>query len=382
MNAGSDQRKGIPFTFFAGVAVIAVCEALLFVDVTARGWARVPEAWPLPEPTSMLQAVGRWVSANMTPLCWMGYLLLFEGLTTWIARRRGELAIASIRARPNRFLIAWLTSIPVWCFFDYVNFYHMDAWRYHGLPDEAIGRYIGYFIAFAAISPGMFLAAQVAQHLGCRRMRSDGERRNLAWAWGITIGMSVALTMSVLGMFLVHPPLLENVRLTPTATAVMLLGPGLAVMAATRSLPWTMAAFGGGMVVWAIAIGNGVGNMTLWVGLVFLLDPINAWAGAPSILRDWRAGRWGRTVSLMIGGAVCGFCWEFWNYWAVAKWTYHLPFLGPLEQYRYFEMPWVGFQGFLPFAVECWVMLNTILMLARAAGLQLAEPLPDEDAVM
>jgi hypothetical protein len=58
----------------------------------------------------------------------------------------------------------------------------------------------------------------------------------------------------------------------------------------------------------------------------------------------------------MAGGAVCGLLWEFWNYWALTKWTYHLPFLGATEQYKYFEMPLVGFLGFLPFGVECWVM--------------------------
>ena len=74
--------------------------------------------------------------------------------------------------------------------------------------------------------------------------------------------------------------------------------------------------------------------------------------------------------------------WEFWNYWAIAKWTYQLPFLGALEQYRYFEMPWVGFVGFLPFAAECWVVLNTIIAVLEKSRLRVAEPLPDEVAVM
>ena len=50
-----------------------------------------------------------------------------------------------------------MTSVGVWLFFDWVNFYYMDAWSYHGLPPRFTSRLVGYFIAFAAISPGATL---------------------------------------------------------------------------------------------------------------------------------------------------------------------------------------------------------------------------------
>jgi len=56
---------------------------------------------------------------------------------------------------------------------------------------------------------------------------------------------------------------------------------------------------------------------------------------------------------LLASGLVCGVLWEFWNYWAIAKWTYTVPFFGNV---KIFEMPVLGFLGFPPFAVECWVM--------------------------
>ncbi len=87
-------------------------------------------------------------------------------------------------------------------------------------------------------------------------------------------------------------------------------------------------------------------------------------------------------MALMAGGLTCGFFWEFWNYWAAAKWTYTLPFLGPFEQYKAFEMPLLGFLGFLPFALECWVALQTILLLMQKMRLPLAEPLPDADTLL
>ena len=94
------------------------------------------------------------------------------------------------------------------------------------------------------------------------------------------------------------------------------------------------------------------------------------------------AGHWGRTLALLTAGATCGFLWEFWNYWAVAKWTYHLPFLGPLEDYRYFEMPLIGLLGFPPFAIEFWVMFQTVVLLCQRLGLRFSEPLPDNAALL
>ncbi|MEK6571620.1 MAG: hypothetical protein AABZ61_09630, partial [Bacteroidota bacterium] len=56
---------------------------------------------------------------------------------------------------------------------------------------------------------------------------------------------------------------------------------------------------------------------------------------------------------------VCGGLWEFWNYWAEARWVYDVPFSwsGP----KVFEMPLAGFLGFIPFAVECHAMQNYLL---------------------
>ncbi|MCC7145434.1 MAG: hypothetical protein IT443_03235 [Phycisphaeraceae bacterium] len=321
-----------PLTLAAGVVVILLCEALLAVDFHARGHVLIghtPSVHPvlLPAPRGPLEQAARLVAVHMTPFCWAGYLLVFDGLLEWLSRRRHQRALNPLRARPHRFIIAWLTSIPVWCYFDYVNFAFLDAWRYHGLPAPWPERYAGYFLSFAAISPGMFAAAALYQHLGLRRLRSSPVR----------IPLAIQIAVLILGLLFVIYPFLVR---------------------------------------------DPIGNLTLWVSLLFLLDPLNHWLGQPSILGDWRAGRWGRTLSLMLGGATCGFCWEFWNYWAVAKWTYHLPFLGSLAEHRYFEMPWVGFQGFLPFALECWVVLNTILWTLDKLHLRVAEPLPDDTAVM
>jgi len=91
----------------------------------------------------------------------------------------------------------------------------------------------------------------------------------------------------------------------------------------------------------------------IWLSFVFFLDPINAMRGWPSITGDLGRGDWRRLWSLLLSGFVCGVLWEFFNYWAIAKWSYTVPYLGNV---KIFEMPVLGFLGFPPFAIECWAM--------------------------
>jgi hypothetical protein len=55
---------------------------------------------------------------------------------------------------------------------------------------------------------------------------------------------------------------------------------------------------------------------------------------------------------------VCGFFWEMWNYGSLAHWEYAVPYVG---QFRIFEMPLLGYAGYLPFGIECAVISNVVL---------------------
>jgi hypothetical protein len=95
----------------------------------------------------------------------------------------------------------------------------------------------------------------------------------------------------------------------------------------------------------------------VWLGPVFLLDPLMENAGVRSLTASMFAGDRRRVWSLMLGGLLCGFMWEFWNYWAGSKWTYSVPYFG---KWKLFEMPLLGFLGFPPFALECWILYHWI----------------------
>ena len=311
-------------TFWIGLTIILLCEALLFTDVALshrRAIHSNDAFYALPQPVGPLARAARWMAVNMTAVVWTGLLFLLDGI---LARmKRGSPA----RKRPHHFWLLWIASIFIWCVFDLINFWVFaphHAWRYIGIPDAFVDRLWGYILAFGAVVPGMLLIGQIYLNLGW-----------FNWARG----------------------------------------------RAWRMAPWvkiTAFVVGAAMLTWPLIHRDPVTNYTLWTSLAFLLDPINMFLGRPSMLRDWENGWYGRTLAACAGGLSCGFLWEFWNYWALAKWVYDLPFLGVTLQYKYFEMPVVGLMGFIPFGVECWVMWQ--LMRIPLDGL--AEPLPDEMSLL
>jgi hypothetical protein len=82
-------------------------------------------------------------------------------------------------------------------------------------------------------------------------------------------------------------------------------------------------------------------------------------------MRDWERGDPSKFLLLLTAGLACGLFWEFWNFWARSKWVYTVPFFDELKG---FEMPFLGFLGFPPFAVECYVIYNFISLFRHKRG--------------
>jgi len=95
----------------------------------------------------------------------------------------------------------------------------------------------------------------------------------------------------------------------------------------------------------------------IWLSLVFLLEPINLWLGRSHFLQQLRQGDWLTVVSLSLGALICGFFWELWNYYSYPKWIYHTP---GAEFFHIFEMPLLGYGGYLPFAWELYALRNLV----------------------
>jgi hypothetical protein len=99
----------------------------------------------------------------------------------------------------------------------------------------------------------------------------------------------------------------------------------------------------------------------VWIGLFLLLDPINALTGGRSLAAQVAERRWDTVLVLFAAGLTCGFFWEMWNYWSSPKWVYSVPAVaGP----KLFEMPLLGYGGYLPFALEIFAayhLMHTLL---------------------
>ncbi len=100
----------------------------------------------------------------------------------------------------------------------------------------------------------------------------------------------------------------------------------------------------------------------VWTSLVCIVEPINAAAGYQTIFTALREKGWRPIVALGLAGPVCGIFWEMWNYYSYPKWTYSVPFVGVLHV---FEMPLLGYGGYIPFALELYALYNLVTGVTR-----------------
>ena len=70
----------------------------------------------------------------------------------------------------------------------------------------------------------------------------------------------------------------------------------------------------------------------------------------PSVLDELADGRWGLVFRFAVSAVICGFIWETWNYYSYTKWVYNVPWV---ERWKVWEMPLIGYSGYLPFGLEC-----------------------------
>jgi len=71
------------------------------------------------------------------------------------------------------------------------------------------------------------------------------------------------------------------------------------------------------------------------------------------IFSEMAAGDWRGAVSAALAALFCGWFWEMWNYFSLAKWEYSVPLV---HRFLIFEMPLLGYGGYLPFGLVCIVI--------------------------
>jgi hypothetical protein len=223
-----------------------------------------------------------------TPTAWTGYILFVDA---WVWKRRGNSWLTTARAE---FAFLAAMSVPLWLVFEWYNKYFLHNWYYINLPDNLALRYFGYVWSFATIWPAIFETGDLVASF-----RRAGRPAVSRAGFG---GRQVS-----------------------------------------------MIAIGLVLLVWPIVWPSPYLAAPVWLGFIFLLDPLNAIRGGESLTRQ-------RAISLAAAGLICGVVWEFWNYWSRTKWIYAVPILPEL---KIFEMPVLGYGGFPAFALECFTMYVT-----------------------
>jgi hypothetical protein len=237
---------------------------------------------------------------------WLGYCLTVDAIT--YSRTGSSLLTRSHRA----YIGFFVASVPAWWLFELIN-QRTRNWIY--LDDGSIGpveHALLASLAFSTVIPAVFGTAELVG--------------SFAWIRRLGPGPRIASTPRVVSGFLIT---------------------GIAMLALTLAWPRYFYPF-------------------VWLSVFFILEPINHRLGYRTLIektskRDWRA-----VMSLWVGTLICGFFWEFWNYWSFPKWIYDVPFVG---FGRIFEMPVLGYGGYLPFALELFALYHLLAgILGYGAG--------------
>ena len=234
---------------------------------------------------------------------WWSYILTIDAV---IYRLKGNSLIVN-RRKEFFLMIPW--SILIWLIFEAANV-SLENWYYTNLPHSIVERWLGYAFAYGTVLPGLFETTEFLETLGLFK-KSKMEKT--------LFSREGHFVFALLGtLWLVSSVLIPE-----------------------YCFPF------------------------IWAGFIFLLEPFNYRFGGRSLLKDLEEGNPRKLYLLLLAGLVCGFLWEFWNYWSLSKWIYTVPFF---EKAKGFEMPSLGFLGFPPFAVQAYVMYNTLSLFRHQRG--------------
>ena len=250
-----------------------------------------------------------WQRYTFTPL-WLAYILVINGLTY---RRLGGCLLTHF---PLFFLLLFPVSAAFWWFFEWLNRFAQN-WYYVGLGQLSAGEYVLFAtLPFSTVLPAVLSTAEWLE--------------------------SSPRTAAGLDRYV----MLKIAR--PKLAA------GLALTIGTLGLAW--------VGVWPDFL-----FPLLWLAPLAVLTAARVFLGRPTVFQSVEKGDWRRVYRLAVAGLICGFFWEMWNYYSLAKWMYEVPWIG---RAKLFEMPVLGYTGYLSFGWECAALGYWLadLLAARLPG--------------
>lgn len=230
------------------------------------------------------------------PFLWICYIGIVNALTF----RRTETCL--LTHAPKHVVRLFLWSIPFWWFFEYLNRF---VWNWFYLFPENYhwaDHLVGGSLAFSTVLPAF---ASTYEYLRSFSLLQT------AFSKGVSINIGrqsrVFASLGVLGMLLIG--------WVPNFAFPLL---------------WSAPLF-------------------LWI--FFQLKD------GKLPFRSLLNGDYSSLVTAACAALICGFFWELWNVFSLPKWLYAVPWV---QGVKIFEMPIVGYLGYLPFGLECLAIVEWI----------------------
>lgn len=229
---------------------------------------------------------------------WLGYSLTIDAMT--FIRKGNSL----LTRKPAAYLFLFFVSIPSWWLFEAIN-EKAQYWTYtHRESFSDLVYFLWASLSFSTVVPAVF---GTAEWIGTFR-----------WLQRLGPGPQIGRHgISRIIMFLL----------------------GILLLACVFLWPELSMAF-------------------IWMSLYFILDPLNYWLCNRTLLQNTAYRDWREVIALWVAGLICGFFWEMWNFYSSPKWLYTIPYV---DFWRVFEMPLLGYLGYLPFSLELFALYHLLV---------------------
>lgn len=236
---------------------------------------------------------------TFTPL-WVGYIIVINALAF---KRTGHCMMLN---RIGFFLSLFPASAALWWFFEYLNRF-VHNWYYVGAIETTTFEYVLHgSLAFSTVLPAV---------IGTNE-------------WLRTFPGLDGMFRDLLPIEFAHP--------TVVAWVVLVLASGGLL----------------GIGIWPEYLSS-----LLWLSPLFIITSLQALLGEDTIFSRVREGDWRLLCLSAIAGLICGFFWELWNSQSFSHWVYTVPLV---QRFHIFEMPLIGYAGYLPFGWECVVVAGLL----------------------
>ncbi len=237
---------------------------------------------------------------TFTPL-WLGYIAIVNALTY---QRTGQCMLTH---RTRYFLMLFPLSALLWWSFEYLNRFSGN-WHYVGISEFSAWRYFVFStLPFSTVLPAV---------LGTTEWLTTFSR--------VSAGLDNFVRLR-----------LPRSRLF----AGTLIGLSALLLSAMSMWPRFM-------------------YPVVWLAPVMLIVGLQIAIGTRGVLKRMERGDWRQAWCAALACLICGVFWEMWNAYSLAHWEYTIPYT---QRFHIFEMPALGYAGYLPFGLVCVFWVQTIL---------------------